>query len=226
MRAFVAGLAVVPLVLAGCASVSSGTPVAGGVVSSTGGGGTSTGAGPTAVPTHGGAPELTTQLLTLADMPTGWTVDNSNSDDNSSAPSCFQHSDGLAASIHAERSFVAPDSIPAVDQSISYYETSGRAESTYADGVAIFDKCKDVSFTSDDGTKITGRMGRTSFPKKGNRSVAYRLDFAAQGITLGMYILVVQKGAEVETVLYIDFGVPSLDQFTTLANKAVAKMPA
>src|SRR3954447_8200458 len=226
MRALVAGLAVVPLLLAGCASVSSGTPIAGGS-SPVSSGGSSAGAAPSgSLPTHGGAPDLASQLLTIDDVPSGWSIDNSGDSGDSSEPPCLRNSQAAEAPIHTERSFAAPDSIPSADQGITYYETQNRAVSRYASGVALLDKCTDVSFTADDGSKITGTIGRLSFPTVGERSAAYTLVFEAQGITLGMYIVAIQKGAEVETVFYADLNTPSLAEFATLVNKAVAKMPS
>jgi hypothetical protein len=49
---------------------------------------------------HGkGAPDLKAQLLTVAELPAGWSIDNSNSGgDNTSTPSCLQR---LDSELHA-----------------------------------------------------------------------------------------------------------------------------
>jgi hypothetical protein len=73
---------------------------------------------------HGkGAPDLKAQLLTVAELPAGWSIDNSNSGgDNTSTPSCLQRLDSeLHANAKADASFVKGSDFPWLNQGIAYF---------------------------------------------------------------------------------------------------------
>lgn len=114
---------------------------------------------------------------------------------------------------------------PEFEQSLGYYGTSAAAVAKYQAGAAIFNNCKDVSFTSD-GQKVTASIGALSFPAVGQQSSAWQLMISSQGVTAGVDIVLVQKGSELAMLIYGDIGSPDIDEATSLAHKAVAKMPA
>lgn len=168
---------------------------------------------------------LKSQLLTVSELPIGWADDNSSDNsDNSDAPRCVRN---LKSTFHtssrAERRFVKGTDIPTLQQSLGYFGASAAA--TYKAGAAILNRCKDVSFTSD-GHRITGSIGALSFPKLGEQSAAWQLVLSTQGVTLGVHVVLVQKGSELTELLYGDVGTPDLAEVMSLARKAVAKMPA
>jgi hypothetical protein len=164
------------------------------------------------------------QLLTVEDLPAGWAVDNSGNDSSASTPACVRHlKDIMETDEHADADFVKGDPFPALNQGLGRFATSADAVKAFTQGSAVLDGCKDISFTSG-GEKITGSIGPMSLPTFGERSRAWRVDLSAQGITVGMFILMVQKGAEIQALVYGDFGTPDVDEFTTLAKTAVDKM--
>jgi len=71
---------------------------------------------------HQLAPDLKAQLLTVAELPTGWSIDNSNSGDNTSTPSCLQRLDSaMHTNDTADASFVKGSDVPTLAQFIGYF---------------------------------------------------------------------------------------------------------
>jgi len=71
---------------------------------------------------HQPVPDLKARLLTLADLPAGWSIDNSSSGDEPSTPPCLQRPDSkLHTNDKANASFVKGSSgLPAFAQAIGY----------------------------------------------------------------------------------------------------------
>jgi len=97
--------------------------------------------------------------------------------------------------------------------------------SKFSTGAEIFIGCTDVSFASE-GQKVTGSMGVMSFPTLGDHSQAWEMMFTAQGTTLDLEVVLMQKGAELQHLLYGDFdNTLDMDEFYALAQSAADKMP-
>jgi hypothetical protein len=143
---------------------------------------------------HQPAPDLKAQLLTVADLPAGWSIDNSDiSGDNADTPPCMQRMDsGLRTNDKAHASFVKGSDLPWFAQGIGYFGDEGTARSNFSTGAEIYNGCTDFSFTSD-GQKITGSMEAMSFPKFGDQSQAWHQTLIAQGTTVGADIVLMQK---------------------------------
>jgi hypothetical protein len=172
------------------------------------------------------ARNLKPQLLTVAELPTGWAVDNSSDSSDSGAPPCLKDLKAtFNTSDRAKVDFVKGTDLPQFEQSLGYFGTIAAALAKYQAGAAILNNCKDVSFTSD-GHKFTGSIGALSFPKVGQQSSAWQLVISTQGVTVGLDAVLVQVGPELTMLIYGDLGGPDLDEATSLARKAVAKMPA
>lgn len=125
----------------------------------------------------------------------------------------------------ANASFVKGGSgLPAFAQAIGYFGDNGTASGEVSAAAAIFNACKDVSFTSD-GQKITGSIRPMSFPTFGDQSQAWGGTFTAPGGTFGFDIVLIQKGTELESVVYGDLGTPDVSKLQTLAKSAADKMP-
>jgi hypothetical protein len=175
---------------------------------------------------HQPVPDLKAQLLTLADLPAGWSIDNSSSGDDPSTPPCLQRPDTkLHTTDKANASFVKGSSgLPAFAQAIGYFGDKAAASGEFSADAVIFNGCKDVSFTSD-GQKITGSIRPMSFPTFGDQSQAWGGTFTAPGGTFGFDIFLMQKGAELESLVYGDLGPPDVKGLQTLAKSAADKMP-
>jgi hypothetical protein len=114
--------------------------------------------------------------------------------------------------------------VPSLQHTLGYFGTRAAAVVKYQAGSAILNNCKDVSFTSD-GQRYTGSMGAMSFPSFGEKSSAWQLVISSQGVTAGIDAVLVQQGPELMMFVYVDVGTPNVDEVTSLAGKAVAKMP-
>lgn len=225
-RAAVAVIAL--LVLAGCSSSGSGR---GTTAPPSSGQSPSTAQSPsTQSPSTQGSStarrNVKSQLLTVSDLPPGWAVDNS-SDSGSGGPEppCLKSlKSGEKATDKADADFVQGTDFPILQQQLGYLGTTTAALRSYAAGVAVLNRCRDFSFTSD-GERFTGTIGQLSFPKLGQHSTAWRLRLTAEGVSFGIDMVVVQKGPELQLMLYGDIGTPSVAAFASIARKAVAKMP-
>ena len=168
-------------------------------------------------------PDLEAQLLSVADLPTGWAVDNS-SDPDTAAPSCLKQAKAITDTPHSVRAeFVKGTDVPTLSDSIGYYDSSDNAEHKFTAAAQVLTSCKDVSFDSD-GTHVTGTVGALSFPKIGDRSAAWRFTFDAGGQSFGAIEVLIQKDKELEILGLVDIE-PSVDELETLCQTAVAKLP-
>jgi hypothetical protein len=174
---------------------------------------------------HQPAPDLKAQLLTLADLPPGWSIDNSNSADNTDTPSCYQRFDSeLHTNEKANASFVKGSDLPAFDQAIGYFGSNATARSKFSTGAAIFNGCNrrvlHIRWAEDhwiDDGDVASQVGY--------QSQAWDMTFTAQGTTSGFDLVLMQKGAELESLIYGDLGTPEVDELQTLAKSAADKMP-
>jgi hypothetical protein len=184
-------------------------------------------AGCTSVEHGKGAPDLKAQLLTVAELPAGWSIDNSNSGgDKTSTPSCLRRplDSELHANAKADASFVRGSDFPWLNQGIAYFGDDATASAKLSTIAAILNGCKDLSYTSD-GHKVTGSMGVMSFPNFGDHSQAWDMTLTAEGTTVGFDLVLMQKGAELEQLFYGDLGWLDVTELQTLAESAADKMP-
>lgn len=217
-RRILAAVAVCALLVAGCSSQTSGSGEAATPATES-----ATPTAPASASARPGA-RLKSQLLTVEDLPTGWSVDSSGSANGAGTPACLRHlKDTMETHEHADVDFVKGSQFPALNQGLGRFAGSSAAVSTFTQGAGQLDKCTDISFTSD-GVKVAGTIGAMSLPSFGERSRAWQANLSAQGITFVFYILMVQKGAEVQVLVYGDVGTPDVEEFSTLAKTAVDKM--
>jgi hypothetical protein len=196
--------------------------------------GCSSGATTATAPTAGGSttsapqttiaapPNLTPDLLTLSDMPTGWSVDNSPSPD-STGPACLKPlKDHTGSNAHATVSFNGGASgIPAIVENLGHFPSGASA------ALARFDQainsCKTLSITSG-GQTLSGTIGAMSFPQLGDESHAYQASLTYKGFTLGYDVIIARHGDTAMSLTYGDLGSPDLTQVQQFATKAIAKV--
>lgn len=174
------------------------------------------------------APDLQAQLLTLADMPTGWKVDNTP-DSATSGGGCLNAVTKLLKSgvaSHAEADYAGgTNEIPSMSETMGWLGTNsqGAASTKFAAASAAMDQCK--TFTIDNnGTMIKGTVGRMNAPGVGDQSGSWQVEASAEGFTLGLDFELFRKGDELATVVYDDLGTPDLTQFTAFCTQAAARM--
>lgn len=171
-------------------------------------------------------PNLQAELLTVSDLPTGWSVDNSPSNTSTdTTPACLKDASKLPeATSKAEVSFKKGTGVPIFSQKLAYFAASGGAQAQFNQADAILGKCKDISFQSD-GQTYKGSIGALSFPKYEDGSSAYTVEVSTHGFVFGLYVLYVWKGSRLMLLTYADLGTPSVEEFKSFADKAYAKLP-
>jgi hypothetical protein len=129
--------------------------------------------------------QIATKVLSLSDMPTGWSVDNSGGGSVSDFGGCLK---GLQAIKKRAKGIVRASvgyqegTVPFL---IEIIEAGPGAVARYRKFNAILLGCKAISFSAS-GSKVTGTVGAMSFPKVGDSSSAYAVTFTVQGETLGV----------------------------------------
>lgn len=117
-------------------------------------------------------------LLTLEDMPTGWTTSpDAGEDDEGAAEFCAEldfseREDEPDA--EAEASFEGGEIGPFVTHLVARFG-DGEAEKRFTALREAVDECGDFDTTDEDGTTITGQMSAVSFPELADESLAMRL---------------------------------------------------
>lgn len=163
--------------------------------------------------------QVKARTLSLSNMPTGWSVDNSANSSSGGIP-CLKPL--KAPSRHEVKASVsyADGSLPALQEVVA--TGSGAAASYKALNKALA-ACK--SFTSSSGgQKVTGSIGAMSFPSVGSHSTAYAIHISIQGVNAGVDVVLFEAGAYVGAVLYEDIGTPDASQAQAFVKEAVAKV--
>jgi hypothetical protein len=167
-------------------------------------------------------PDPAKYLLAVGDMPTGWAIDNSSSDDSGGPPCLAALKKSFAPTNKANVTFAFQTSTPQLVDSVGTYADEGAASAAFDRGAVILDGCKDVSYTNG-GKKVTGSIGAMSFPTVGDRSKAWALTLDMSGISAGVDVVLYLKGSVVEELALLDLGSPSADDLKTFSDKSVAK---
>src|ERR1035437_4436167 len=166
-------------------------------------------------------PKLSSELLSVGQLPTGWSVDNSSS--SGSGVGCLANilePKGTKQISHAGVALDENGNTPLVTEKLSTYSN---ATTAYKKIVATLSACKRVSGTSG-GAKTTGTVGQMSFPHYGNASAAFSLSLVIQGTTVGDDLLIVRKGNVVMGIQEADIPPLDVSQFQGFVVKALAKV--
>lgn len=169
--------------------------------------------------------QLKTALLTLSDMPTGWTTSDQTGSDNSSSSMCGAtptptSSDETTVSVDFQRSQLGPfltEQINAVP--------SGQMKK-------VFDKIKNslscTSWTEPDseGTPTTYQLSPLSFPKMGDDTFAFRMSGGSGIFTFEADAVYIRVGDSIITIANVAVGSVNSDLTESIAQKAVDKLQA
>jgi hypothetical protein len=208
--------------------------------------GKSTAASPSAkIPT---ADELQKKLLTLSDMPTGYSAkaqetsgpgDSPAPQDSSSLSATTAECAQLFNQFDAESSsgttqgqatvkFEKSPTGPFVTETLESYADAAGLQKDMTRVREAVDKCHDFSMKEDDGSDVKVTIAAASFPKMGDETVAFRLGAtvtnSGRSLTLGGYMVAVRVGNVVSTI--IAFGLPGVDaaEVETITKKSVEKV--
>jgi hypothetical protein len=168
--------------------------------------------------------DLKSKLITVGQLPSGWSVDNSSSSSSSNG-GCFantKHIETRGGDIDVSASF-EDGNLPDFTEELA----GGHSlSSNFTKIERYLNSCKKVSFT-DSGTTYSGTVGAMSFPTVGSRSAAYQVSFSVQGFTVGIDIIVFQATSSIGGVLlYDDLGQPDVGQLQGFAKLALKDLGA
>jgi hypothetical protein len=170
-----------------------------------------------------GSTTLTSKLLTIGQMPTGWSVTSTPSSGGVGCLSNILNPKGVHQTSAAAVSFQGSGGLPTVEEKLATYSQS--ATSAFDKVVSALNACR--SFTGEsDGQKVTGKIGQMSFPSYGNQSEAFAITFADAGQTLHQDALISRSGSIIMGLSEGDTGTVNLAQFEGFAKLALERLGA
>jgi len=167
-------------------------------------------------------PNVTAELLTLSDMPTGWSVDNSTTS-GESEPACLKPlKDHTGSDASATVSFNGnANGIPGIKEDLAHFP--GGAAAALARFDAAISSCKTLTVT-DAGQSYSGTIGAMSFPQIGDESHAYQASFDVKGFNLALDLIIARRGDTAMSLTYEDLGSPDLTQVQQFATTAMGRV--
>jgi hypothetical protein len=182
---------------------------------------TTASSGGTAPSTATTAPALTVEklksaLLTVTELPTGWSVTPSNS---STQGACNKESvdKTFPPAAKTEVSFVKGGNVPLLVQQLYSYSTAAIAREALAKYDANARACTTYK---QEGTTI--EIGALSLPPLGDRNAAYRLTISQNGVSVIGDSQVIQKGPVLLYVAYANLFADT-EQMVTFTRQAYTK---
>lgn len=167
--------------------------------------------------------QLQAETLSLSNMPTGWSVENSANGTATDRTGCLKglRSLGLPAKgiARADVTFHS-HTVPAFEETL---ESGKGALPRYERYLEILETCKQVSVTTSKGIQITGSVKAMPFPTVGSSSSAFALDWNAEGVNVGTDIVMFRAGQVDGRVAYGDYS-PNTATLQALVTAAVDKV--
>lgn len=157
------------------------------------------------------AAQVKSALLTVQDLPTGYSVDTSpeeeSEDDitNSDDADCVAKFKGLNdadnedQSEQAKASFTGPGLGTVLEQGIESFDDEEVPEKRLKDVVEVLSDCPTFSST-EDGVKSDFSVSSLSFPKLGDDTVSLALTVKTPEVSVGLNIVLVRLGRNVMSV--------------------------
>ena len=176
--------------------------------------------GTIASPALASPPKLAPMLLSINQMPTGWSVTSASS----GHVGCYGNALALKTikqTATAVVEFQGSSGLPDVGEALATYTN---AKAAYSKIVANLAACKHFSGTAN-GNKVTGTMGQMSFPRYGNASEAFAVNLTTQGVSSGLEDkLIVRQGSVIMLIQEGNLASVNLRQFKGFVKLAVAKV--
>lgn len=191
--------------------------------------------GPSPTPTVLGADALKTHLLTVEDLPTGFSVDEDDTDANgtisSTDPHCralvdLMNSDGKppGAIASADTSFTKSELGPNIATGLASFPTAQAAQSLLDTVSKAMQGCSRLTETDKDGTSYDFAVAPLKSPTVGDASSATRMSADIGGYPAQVDIVLARVGS---TLLYVaNTGLGDTDSELTqdVVKRAVAKL--
>jgi pimeloyl-ACP methyl ester carboxylesterase len=164
---------------------------------------------------------LSARLLTLANLPAGWSsVAISASAVKLADTPCLEHLASKPAGwSYRTAAFVEGKSIPNLGEVLA---TGPRADQAWARFGAALEHCRSATLQFGKA-KAAATVRRLSFPRLGRLSSAYAWSFTLSGIRLGFDIVLFQTHSYDGYISYANLGAPLSATVAAFAKAAVAK---
>jgi hypothetical protein len=160
--------------------------------------------------------QLRPKALSLSNMPTGWSVNNSN---GSSTTNC-----GLKPKLPKHDSQITVSYIDGQAPSISQVLATGpTVSSVYNTVLKNLEACKTITVSSG-STKISGTGGAMSYPSVGAASAAYAFNLTDKGVAIGLDAVLFKVGKFISVVSLVDLGTPDTGVLEEFVTEAIAKI--
>lgn len=170
-------------------------------------------------------------LLTLEDMPTGWTVSPTEEDeeDDDGSEICGVASGQFAedASARVTANFQESEFGPLLAQIIDLF-ADGNAKRVVAEFSDAFGSCTEWTDIDEDGNETTWRLSPLSFPKFGDETFAFRMSTVTFLGAVELDFIVWRRGDIVEVIGHTTIGLEGVDSEQTEAfvQRADGKLKA
>jgi len=175
-----------------------------------------------AVPSHKTKlPKLKPMLLTVEQMPTGWSQGGSGTGGGIGCLTHIFEPKGIRKTGSASVTYAANAGLPQVTEELATY--SGPAKTAFQGIDATLRACKTVKGSSG-GSKATGTVGEMSFPKMGDQSAAFEVQLTISGTSANQDVVIARKGSIILGLTDGTLGTPSLTEFEHFAQLALAKV--
>ncbi|HXA31724.1 MAG TPA: hypothetical protein VNV87_05665 [Acidimicrobiales bacterium] len=171
------------------------------------------------------APVLTAQrlqssLLTIGNLPPGWSKTNASSP---TTKSCYSNPIWkVPYTAKARAAFQMNSSVPQLVELLASYPN---AHAAYLQVVASLNRCSRFTETVQ-GQKVTGTMSPVSNQRFGNESSSYTATLTVQGTQIDQEFVIARKGSTLAAVAVSDYGAVDGQLLTGLTTKAVRRIPA
>jgi hypothetical protein len=167
------------------------------------------------------SPRLGSMLLSVKEMPSGWSVDSSIRGSGLGCLSSLMEPKGIDQTATATIHFDVKGGPPEVSERLATYSGLGRVAFTKI--VAKLDSCRHFSGVAD-GEEYSASVGQMAFSRYGDQSAAFTSDLNVEGTTLGEDIIIVRKKSVLIGLSESDFGSPDVRQFQGFVSEAFAKV--
>ena len=165
--------------------------------------------------------KLSAKLLTISQMPTGWSIYHSSSSGGVGCLANVLKPKGITLTAHATASFSGNGGVPSVDEGLATYSN---AKTAYRKIVSRLASCKQFNGTANGITVKNSSIGQMSFPRYGNASEAFATTFTVDGDNLAEDFVVIRDGGIVMGFDEGDLGSVNLSQLEGFIGKAVKKL--
>jgi hypothetical protein len=183
----------------------------------------------------GGLPserELETMLLTVDDLPPGWSIDRSSDDeddededesDDEGQPECLKEAEEDLSHESADVELVHGEDFPALEEELETFDPDEIAEELDR-AIAKIDSCDEFDTTAS-GIALHGRIERVAdFPKVGDESATWSMELGAEGIAFEFLVTYFREGPVGGSLTYGELGTADRDLYRTVVEAAADKV--